>query len=288
VSTTTLALIVRLLVRAAILWGLVLVPVAEAHAEWILDAGGGIVYESNLPRAAREADREGDVAFVPALSIGHSFQLTDATSLLATADFKAAIYSRFEGLTNLSSTITLGVRHKVGLGALAPWLRVFVTGGALDYGDDVRDSAVVDVGVQAGKRLSERVDLRIGYTYERLEAHDRVFDGDFHTVSLRGIVGLTGALHLTMGYAIRWGDLVVHRAPVAGEPPTRSSRIVDTFDTPLVANRIDATTHLVSAALGYALTSHAALNAGYEYQISIGPRFDYPNHVVRASFDYSF
>lgn len=278
----------RLVAPAVILCALLLVPVAEAHAEWILDAAGGIVYESNLTRAAREADRKSDVAFAPALSVGHSFQLTDATSLLATADFKASIYPRFEGLTNLSSTVTLGVRHKLGMGASAPWFRVFATGGALDYGYDARDSAVVDVGMQAGKRLSERVDLRIGYTYETLDAHDGVFDGDSHTVSLKGVVGLTSALHLTMGYAIRWGDLVVHKAPVPGKPSTRHSRVVETFDTPLTATRIDATTHLLSAAIGYALTSHAALNAGYEYQISIGPRFDYPNHVVRASFDYSF
>ena len=91
-----------------------------------------------------------------------------------------------------------------------------------------------------------------------------------------------------MAYAVRWGDLVIHKAPVPGAPPTPHSRLVETFDTPLVAARIDATTHLLSAALSYALTSHAALNAGYEYQLSVGPRYDYPNNVVRASFDYSF
>jgi hypothetical protein len=277
-----------LLAGAAVLCALLLVPVAEAQAEWILDAEGAIVYESNLTRAARAADRESDVAFAPALSVGHYFQLTDSTGLLATADLRAGVYARYEGLTNVSPTVTVAVRHKLGLGASAPWIRVFATGGAVDYGDDVRDSAVVDLGVQVGKRLSERVDLRLGYTYERLDANNRVFDGDSHTLSLRGVVGLTSDLHLTTGYAVRWGDLVVHRAPVPGEPSTRRTRVVDTFDEPLVANRIDATTHLVSAALGYALTSHVFVNVGYEYQISIGPRFDYPNHVVRASFAYSF
>ena len=278
----------RSLARAGILCALLLVSVAEARAEWILDAAGGLVFETNLPRAASEADRESDVAFVPAVVAGHHFQLTDATSLAATADVRGSIYTRFEGLTNLAATVTLGIRHKLGLGALAPWFRVFATGGVLDYGDDVRDSAVLDVGLQAGKRFSERVDVKVGYTFEVLDANNRVFDGDSHTLSLSSLVGLTGALDLAIGYAVRWGDLVVHRAPVPGEPSTRHSRIVDTFDTPLLANRIDATTHFVSVALGYALTAHAALNAGYEYQISIGPRFDYPNHVVRASFDYSF
>lgn len=272
----------------AVLCALLLAGVAAAHAEWIVDAEGGFVYEDNLTRAAREVDRRSGIAFAPTLSVGHYFQLTDAMSLLATADFKASLYPEFERLSNLSSTVTLGVRHKLGLGAFAPWLRVFATGGALDYGDNVRDSTVVDIGVQAGKRLSERVDLQGGYTYESLDAHNGVFDQDAHTVSLKGSVGLTAAAQLALGYAVRWGDLIIHKAPAPGAPPAPHSRLVDTFGTTLVAARIDATTHLFSAAVSYALTPHAALSAGYEYQISFGPRFSYPNNLVRASFGYSF
>jgi hypothetical protein len=281
------AVIVSWLARVAIPCALLLVA-TEAHAEWILDGGVGLVYESNLPRAAREADRESDVALVPVLTAGHYFQLTDAMGLTATAEIKPTFYPRFEGLTNLSATGTVAIRHKLGLGALAPWIRVFAGGGALDYGDDDRDSAIVNVGLQAGKRFSERIDLRLGYTYERLDANDTLFNGESHTVSLSGVLGLTGDLHLTVGYGFRWGDLVVHKTPVPTEPQTSRSRIVDTFDTPLTATRIDADTHLVSVTLGWAVTPHTSLGLGYEYQISIGPQFDYPNHVVRASFTYSF
>ena len=278
----------RLFARAAIVWVLLLVPAAEVHAEWVLGAEGAVVYESNLSRATREVDRESDVAFVPSFSFGYYWQLTDATGLLATFDFRASIYSEFAGLTNFSPTLNLGVRHKFGLGGLAPWLRVFASGGAIDYDDDVRDTAIVDVGAEVGKRFSERVDLRFGYTYERLDANDRVFDGDSHTLSLRSTVGLTSDLYLTLGYSVRWGDLVVHRTPGPGDWSLRNARIVNTFDRPMTATRIDATTHFVSIALGWALTQHTSLNAGYEYQISIGPQFDYPNHVVRASFNYNF
>src|SRR5205814_2785882 len=125
-------------------------------------------------------------ALSPALSIGHYWQLADATSLLATADFKGSLYPRFERLSNIASALTLGVRQKFGLGASAPWLRVFVTGGALDYDDNLRDSVLVDAGVQVGKRLSERFDVQAGYTYEMLDARSRVFDQDSHTLSLKG------------------------------------------------------------------------------------------------------
>jgi hypothetical protein len=278
----------RPLALPAFLCALLLAHAAAAHAEWIVDAEGGIVYEDNLTRATRQADRRSDIALAPALSLGHYFQLTDAMSLLAVADFKGSLYPRFEGLSNLSSTVTLGVKHKLGLGAFAPWLRVSATAGALDYGDNVRDSSVVGAAVQVGQRFSERIDLQAGYTYETLNARNGVFDQDSHTFGLKGNVALTGAVQLTLGYSARLGDLVVHKAPVPGAAPAPHSRLVNTFDTPLVALRIDATTHIFAAAVSYALTPRAALNVGYEYQISIGPLFSYPNNLGRASFDYSF
>ena len=276
------------LLLAAAVCACLLVPAAAAHAEWIVDAGSDLVYEDNLTRAARRADRRGDVALSPWLSIGHHAQLGDATSLLASADVKGTLYPRFEGLSNVAPTLTLGLRQKFGLGASAPWLRGFAAAGVLDYGDDVRDSALVDAGVQAGTRLSDRFGVQGGYTYERLEARGRVFDQDSHTLSVQGSAVVSDALHLAVGYAVRWGDLVVHRTPAAGATRTSHTRVVNTFDTPLEAVRIDATTHIVSATLSYALTPRAAVTAGYEHHLSIGPIFDYPNHVVRAGFAYSF
>ena len=278
----------RPLLLAAVLCAFLLLGAATARAEWIVDAGSDIVYEDNLTRATRPADRRSDIALSPALAIGHYWQLADATSLLATADFKGSLYPRFERLSNISSALTLGVRQKFGLGAAAPWLRAFATGGAVDYGDSLRDSVLVDAGVQVGKRLTERFDVRGGYTYERLDARSPVFDQQSHTLALRGGAVVTDALQLTLGYAVRWGDLVVHRTPAPGAVQTSHTRVVNTFDTPLEAVRIDATTHIVSAAASYALTPRAALSLGYEHQISIGPTFTYPNNLVRGGFAYSF
>jgi hypothetical protein len=266
----------------------VLVFAAAGHAEWIVDAGGDVVYEDNLTRAARAADRRDDTAFSPWLSVGHHVQLRDATSLLASLDVKASLYPRFEELSNVASTFTLGVRHKVGLGAAAPWVRAFAAAGVVDYGDDLRDGALINAGVAAGKRLSDRFGVHGGYIYERLDARSRVFDQDSHTLSVQGSAALTDVLHLALGYAVRWGDLVVHRTPAPGATRTSHTRVVTTFDTPLEAVRIHATTHIFSATASYALTPRAAVTGGYEHQLSIGPVFDYPNHLVRAGFAYSF
>jgi hypothetical protein len=272
----------------AVLCALVLGPVAQACAEWFADVDGALVYEDNLSRAARSADRKQGIALVSRATVGHQVQLTDPTSLAVAADVEGTLYPEFDRLSHLAGTLTLGVRHKLGLGARAPWARVFAAGGVLDYGDDVRDGVVLGAGFQAGKRITERIDVEGGYAYESIDARNLVFNGTSHTFSLRSGVALTDALQLTLGYAARLGDLVIHRAPAPGAAPTAHARLVRTFDTPLVAARISATTHLFSATLGYALTSHAALKVGYEYSISYGPVFSYPNHLARAGFAYSF
>jgi len=263
-------------------------PGAVASAEWVIDAEGDVVWEDNLSRAAREADRRSGFALAPSVSVGQHLQLLDSLRLDATASLRATVYPEYERLTHVAPTLTVGLRQKFGLGALAPWVRVFMAGGFLDCGDDVRDGALFETGLRAGKRLTERFGVEAGYAYESVDAGNDVFNSTAHTVSLEGAVDLTPALELSVRYAVRWGDLVVHRAPVAGAPRAPHTRLVDTFDTPFVASRIDATTHMFGLALSYGLTSNMAVGAGYEYQVSFGPIFDYPNHVVRTSFTLSF
>lgn len=264
---------------------LLLAHAAAARAEWIVDTEGSLVWEDNLTRAAREADRRSGIALAPAVTVGQYLQLADPLTLQVVGDVRGSVYPDFEGLSHVEPTVTVALRHKFGLGPLAPWARPFATAGARIHGDDVRDGVLLAAGLEAGKRLSERIAVQGGYRYESVDARDDVFNSDAHTLSVRGTVGLTPALELTVGYGLRWGDLVIHRSPPSGPPHTR---LVDTFDEPLVASRIDATTHLFSAALSYTLTPQSALTVGYEHHISIGPIFDYPNNLVRASVGFTF
>jgi opacity protein-like surface antigen len=277
-------------VAACALAGLIAISIGvlarPARAEWILDAEGGLVYESNLNRTARHAGRVDDVAFAGSLAAGHYLQLTDATSLTATLDLAGALYTEFERLDNIAAGITAATRHKLGLGGLAPWLRLRGSAAYQEYHEDRRDGLIVTAGLEVGKRFHERFDGRIGYVFEHRDAEHRVWDQDSHSLALTGNVLLTPALELTLRYAVRWGPVVVHAEPgTAGAGPAVG---VETFDRPQIARRIDATTHVAAAGLSYALTGHVALDAGYEYEIAFGKIRSYPNHVVRASVRYSF
>ncbi|PYM07978.1 MAG: hypothetical protein DMD82_04175 [Candidatus Rokuibacteriota bacterium] len=258
-----------------------------ARAEWLADAEGGVVYEDNLNGAAKARDQKSDLAFVPRLSVGHHVQLTDSTSLRLTADLQGGVYTEFDRLDTVSSGLALGVRRKFGLGADAPWARVFGSAAYLNYNDGVLDSSLVSVGLELGKRLHQRFDLRAGYLYEVRDANTPVFDLTAHTAFANVSVALTEATELILGHATRWGNFTVHRRATTAEPP-RPVRVVETFDTPLFAFRIDATTYQASATISQALTRDAAISVGYDYQFTQGPRLTYTNNVFRGSFTYSY
>ena len=62
-----------------------------------------------------------------------------------------------------------------------------------------------------------------------------------------------------------------------------------TFGPDALAYKIDATTHLLSVGLSFALGEQASFNLGYERQIGLGDGgIDYSNNVFRASFLYSY
>jgi hypothetical protein len=257
-----------------------------APGEWFGDVDAGTVYEDNLSRAAKAADQESDLAFASTLSVGHVFALTGSTAARASLDIGGSAYTEFGKLNNLASGFTLSLRHKLGLGPFVPWMRVFASGAYLNYADDFLDSALWSGGLEVGKRVHERIDLKAGYLYEVRDANNGVYDQAGHTLSLQGSFLLTPATELTLGYWTRWGDFTVHRA--LGPPPARPVRVVDTFDRPLFAFRVDATTFAGSVKLSHALTDHASLSLAYEYEYAVGPRVDYPNNVVRAGLSLSY
>jgi len=59
---------------ALLLAGTVPLTASPARAEWLAGAQGGLLYEDNLNRAARERDQKSDLALAPRLSVSPRFQ----------------------------------------------------------------------------------------------------------------------------------------------------------------------------------------------------------------------
>jgi hypothetical protein len=271
-----------------------------ADAAWIADVEAGLVYEDNVNLAEKERDTLSDTALGAALSAGHLVNVTDRSAVSLTGDVVGAGYTRFGGLSNLYLGVTAAFRHKFGLGAAAPWVRVSGSAARLEYREDVRDGWRYRLAAGAGKRLGERWEVRVEYAYDHRTAdHETaitprlpgdVFDQTSHTVSARVDYQHSPLLVVFAGYALRLGD-VASTTPRNADIFAASTAVTPdpAFGPDAFAYKIDATTHLLTVGLSVALGAQASFNLGYERQIGLGDGgIDYSNNVFRASFLYSY
>src|SRR6185295_11612087 len=140
---------------------------APATAEWLLDADGGVLYDSNLNRASESADIRADSALTLNAAGGYHFSLSGADGLTLTASARSEIYQRFHGLNLLGLDGTALYRHKFGLGYAAPWILLAASASHDNYRDDLRDSNRVELRAELGQRFTEAFDAAFGGRYER-------------------------------------------------------------------------------------------------------------------------
>jgi hypothetical protein len=142
----------------------------NARAEEVFSAEGGVFHDSNLSRAVSASDIVGDTALNLAASGGYLFTPGDRDAVTLTGDVRGASFSRFHGMNSIALGGTASWSRKFGLGALAPWARISASLAGERYGDDVRNGMRQSVVLRAGERLSERLELSGGGSFERYRA----------------------------------------------------------------------------------------------------------------------
>jgi hypothetical protein len=291
---------VKRFLAAGLTVGVLVGPAAAARASWIFDADAGVVHETNVGLAHKARDVKSDSALSTALSTGLLVPLGDRSLASITGDLSGNGYVELPGLSNLGVGATTALRHKFGLGATAPWVRVFGSGTRLEFDDAVRDGWRYRLGAGAGMRLGARWDVRADYVFEeRLADHGHavvrtlpgdVFDTTAHTWSGRVDFYYDDRVAFFTGYAWREGDVVstTRRNPeiFAVSKALTADR---EFGPDFFAYKIEATVHILTFGASFAMTSRSSLNLGYERQIGIGPNgLDYANDVFRAGVLFSY
>jgi hypothetical protein len=283
IATAGLSLLVFLAVSGA------------ATADDILDVQAGALYDSNLTRAQLEGDVKEDTALQAALAWGRFVPLADGLTMRATLDAAGEIYPRYSGLNNLALGGSVGVRRKFGLGALAPWVGVSGSVARLEYQNSVRTGWRYQVGVGAGKRLTDDLRVETTYLYEHRTADENnpvvpgisgaVWDLQGHQAGLSGEYSLNDRLSLTAGFDYRRGDVAsttlrnftifVNSTAIALDP---------VFGPDTVGYRIFAITRAWRMGMSFALGPSNSINLVAERWISRAQGgLDYYNTLIGAS-----
>ena len=271
-----------------------------AAAEGIFNAEAAIVHDSNLPRAQSRSDIAADVSANLNLSAGHHISLDDRSAITLSADLRAAEFRRFHGMNNVALGATASYRRKFGIGPFAPWASISGSLAREKYGESIRDGQRSILSLQAGRRLTESLDLSGGGSLERYGA-DRVvqvvpgLSGDVFSIKGRNLFARADyALNERWtGYAgidLRRGEVVAstRRDPEIFE---YSSAVTPdpAFGADYVAYKLAGETWSVLAGASWAVNPHASLNFGLTRAITYTTGgIDYRSTQFNALFLYSY
>ena len=135
-----------------------------------MSAEGAVSYDNNLSRALSASDIVSDTALNLAASGGFHFALGERDAAALTGDLRAAQFREFHGMNSVALGGTASWSRKFGLGAFVPWTKVSASFAGERYGENVRDGLRTNVTLRAGQRLSERLELSGGGSFERYRA----------------------------------------------------------------------------------------------------------------------
>ena len=271
-------------------------PSGGATAETAFDAQAAVSHDSNLPRALSRADILSDSALNLAMSGSYYFAPGGRDVATLAVDAHASQFRQFHGMSNAALGGTASWRRKLGLGAFVPWARVSGSFAHETYGESIRNGNRAGVTIEAGKRLSERLELAGGGGFDRYRA-DRVvqvvpgLSGDAFSLKGRSLFGRADyALSESwLGFArvgARRGDVTAstRRDPEIFE---YSSAVTPdpAFGPDYIAYRLTGTTWDFSAGVSFATTDRSSLNFTVTRALTYGAGgLDYQSTLFNAGF----
>ncbi len=154
-------------VSSVVFLGAVETAEAGEWAEWIAFTQMEFFHIDNINNSPWQFDEEKtDGVWTALLSLGRIYQLGESTRLSATTDFSHQLHNEFRRLDNSRVGGSLTLSKKLGLGPSTPWIQGGFSVANTFSRSDVRDGQVYSASVRLGKRIAERVDLDLGYTFD--------------------------------------------------------------------------------------------------------------------------
>ncbi len=221
-----------------------------------------------------------------------------STLLVTSLSADAEVCTSYSGLDCVALGPQLCLRHKLGLGALAPNLYAGLAGQWVGFNDPERGKFEGDLIFGYSQRASDSVQFLLDGKLGSYDARDVVFSGNFASLVASVNLDLDETWRLRVIGGWRVGDLVANytaqQSPYGWEPIDSDAfnlpgawHYVRTFNEPFVAWRVSERTWSYGAAISPAIGRHSSLTLQFEHFTSVGlDRYD--NNVVSLSFTRQF
>ena len=279
----------------------------SALAQGNVDVSVESLYNDNISRSIQTIDIHSDLNLKLAANAGYYWQVADYTGISLLGSFTNTVYQSYSGLNNIEAGLGLLIKHKFGIGEMAPALSFELGFRRNQFNLNNRDAWVYSTGVVFNKRLSQRLSGNAGLRFEQRDGDHNVpkfnpanptaklkpgnsWDVQTRSVFVSGEWEISESMWLNSSFQLQDGEVVCTATPF---PQMLNDATAVTFDTlfgaQTVAYRIPALTKIVTLDLNRALLAAGTGYFGFEYQDSRGNgNIDYDVLNIRAGFIYSF
>lgn len=300
----------------AIAVGLALAP-APAHAEWaewIANGSLGFEYTDNLSDSPFQNTEKDDFSWEAQALFGRIYQLGDNTRATLGAEVSGAVFHQFTELSRAQVGVRASIFHKLGLGD-APWVRLSGFGGYREVLQSQRSGPLGEVELMVGKRFTPRFDAAFSYLFTARDGKRgpnapigmggpqapggpgpggggggrRVFDQQFHQLTLQGSFLALPRVLLTAGYTFFYGEFAAFANCGAGVPAkadVRATTSDDVFNGCLY--RLKGPGHSPFVKASYGLTDHLSLDVGYRFNWLEADDLEYERNTGQLLLQYRY
>jgi hypothetical protein len=267
-----------------------LLPLAGRADPWRPHLAVEAVWHDNASNANRPADEIEAFEMRSNLAFSHRLALARNDSLHFTAQASADWWPRFTALQQPTLGGSVEWQHKFGLGAQAPVVGLEVLGASVLASDRNRRGTLTRTALTLRKRFNDIWRATLSQDISRHDARLAVYDRQGAETALTVDRPLGQTWHLAVRGSYRDGDVLSHGTPprpdLVALAPNRTP--VTTFDRPMVAYAIDASSIAGEATLSRALGARSSLSLGFTHRVTRRTPLRYVNNFVSAGFGHQF
>ena len=233
-----------------------------------VDVRAAFTHDNNLNNAEADNQQQQDTIGQLDAILGYRKQLNEMSGVIAKAGIETDVHANVTDINALTLMASLALLVQPIRGFGAPW---FALNGDFRWrrhkDSDIRDGTLVNVGLTAGKRLTDRISMQIGFEFlDRNADEGRVFELGQRIFSAVADYRISNRSTAYFNYQYIDGGLVTTALPwMKFRGVTRAFAMDPAFGPGFVAWRLDG--HVQSFRLGakYRLAENTGLDGGVNY-----------------------
>ncbi len=244
------------------------------------------VWQDNITNADASPDKVSGLELRTLGSAEQRYALGRDDTFFLKADFSGEVWAKYSGLNAISAGPHLALRHKFGLGAYAPAIRLEVMATDAVVRNSYRSGWTEQVSLSYNQRFSEAWRFELGSDYSNFDARDALFSKRAVTVGTAATYDLDERWRLKAGLRYRNGEFISYASTI--DNPYIANRYVHTYGTSFYASKLRGHTWSYSIGIAPALAPYTALDFEFERSNTENALARYVNNIFSLSVVQQF